>query len=89
VDSAYRIIWGEGQDPERDDHLERCAEEMSWLPDEFKRYVHGEQAASSFRKACVDAHNRGVFGAPIMMLDDRIWWGNDRLTFLEEYLQQQ
>ncbi len=30
----------------------------------------------------------GVFGAPIMMLGDQVWWGNDRLMFIEEYLQQ-
>jgi 2-hydroxychromene-2-carboxylate isomerase len=28
-----------------------------------------------------------VYGVPIMMVDDQIWWGNDRLMFVEEYLK--
>ena len=32
------------------------------------------------------ANWRGVFGAPTMMLGEQMWWGNDRLEFLEEHL---
>ena len=33
------------------------------------------------------AHQRGVFGVPTMMIGDEMWWGNDRLDFLEEFLR--
>jgi 2-hydroxychromene-2-carboxylate isomerase len=36
-----------------------------------------------------DAHlcvERGVFGVPTFLVDDRMFWGNDRLVLLEHYL---
>jgi len=31
--------------------------------------------------------DRGVFGVPTMLLGRELWWGNDRLDFLEEFLK--
>lgn len=33
-----------------------------------------------------EAVQRGVFGAPSFFVDDQMFWGNDRLVLLEEYL---
>lgn len=34
-----------------------------------------------------EAVERGVFGAPTFFVDDQMFWGNDRLVLLEDYLQ--
>jgi 2-hydroxychromene-2-carboxylate isomerase len=34
----------------------------------------------------VTAAARGVFGVPAFLVDDRMFWGNDRLVLLEHYL---
>lgn len=36
----------------------------------------------------LEAQARGVFGAPSFFCDDKLFWGNDRLSQLEEYAQQ-
>jgi len=88
VDAAYAKIWGEGCDPTDMTELSSVAEEMGWDAGAFIEYVQSNERRTRFRKACVEAHQNGVFGAPIMMLDDEAWWGNDRFAFIEEYLQQ-
>lgn len=30
-----------------------------------------------------------VFGVPIFIVDGQMFWGNDRIMFLEEYLRSQ
>ena len=35
-----------------------------------------------------EAHRRGAFGVPTFFVDDRMYWGNDRLVLLEAYLQR-
>jgi 2-hydroxychromene-2-carboxylate isomerase len=31
---------------------------------------------------------KGVFGVPTIIVGDQMWWGNDRLDFVEEFLAQ-
>ena len=33
-----------------------------------------------------EAHDRGAFGVPTFFVDDRMFWGNDRLVLLRHYL---
>lgn len=87
VNRAYAVIWGLGVDPTDTAELRKVANSMGWDTDEFMTYVESSAARSAYRKGCVEAHRRGVFGAPIMMIGDEAWWGNDRLMFLEDYLK--
>ena len=76
-----------GVDPKLDDTLKGIARAMGWNEQEFLEFVGSPEGDREFVQCKVTAHGRGVFGAPIMMLDDQIWWGNDRLMFVEEYLR--
>lgn len=88
VNAAYAKIWGEGCDPTDLAELQKIAKSLDWDVAEFTNFIQSNKAQTAFRKACVQAHQAGVFGAPIIMLDEEIWWGNDRFDFIEEYLQQ-
>lgn len=35
-----------------------------------------------------EAYRRGAFGVPTFFVDDRMYWGNDRLVLLEAYLKR-
>jgi 2-hydroxychromene-2-carboxylate isomerase len=48
--------------------------------------VESQQAQLRFQESQREAHRLGVFGVPMMIADDQMFWGNDRLDFLEEYL---
>lgn len=46
-----------------------------------------EQSAKDLLRANTDeAVERGVFGAPTFFVDGQMFWGNDRLVLLEDYL---
>jgi len=36
-----------------------------------------------------EAVRRGAFGAPAMFVGDALFWGNDRIPLLEQYLARQ
>lgn len=86
VSEAYGRIWGQGIDPSDDNELKSAASVAGLDPDEVIVYTESSMGQTLFRKSCVEAHARGIFGAPIMVIDDQYFWGNDRLDFLEEYL---
>jgi len=66
--------------------LRLIAEELEVHPDEF------EEASESMevRQELIDSTNtgmeRGVFGAPSMLVGDELFWGKDRMEFVEAVL---
>ena len=66
--------------------LSDVAGAMGWPADKFLAFVGSDEAAGLYEQGNKEAVECGVFGAPTMMVGDQMWWGNDRLDFLEEYL---
>jgi 2-hydroxychromene-2-carboxylate isomerase len=60
---------------------------MGWAPDDFVAFVRSEDSRTRYQQSTQQAHARGVFGVPTMIVGGEMWWGNDRLDFLEEFLQ--
>ena len=88
MDRAYWLLWAEGADPNDDAVLRGLAKDAGLDGDALLAYVASRDADKAFQQCRVAAHARGVYGAPIMMVDDQIWWGNDRLMFVEDYLKK-
>lgn len=86
VDSAYHATFGSGGAFDSEEVLTGVARTMGWAPEEFLAYVQSDEAGQLYAACKNEAHARGVFGVPIMMVGEDMWWGNDRLDFLEEYL---
>ena len=89
VAAAYNRIWGQGIDPSDREELRACAKEAGLDPDGLITFVDSPLGQNEYRKVRSQAYQRGVFGAPLMFVDDEVFWGNDRLDFLEDYLSQQ
>lgn len=88
VDLVFQKTFGSGGLAGDDSILRAVAEQLGWDVDGFVGYVTSAQADEAYAAANQAAHERGVFGVPTMMIGEEMWWGNDRLGMLEEYLQQ-
>jgi 2-hydroxychromene-2-carboxylate isomerase len=86
VRTVWQGIWGEGIDPGTPAFLDVIANRMAWSATEFASYVDGTEALERFESSNLAAIQRGIFGVPIMMVGDEMWWGNDRIDFLERYV---
>lgn len=84
---AWRKVWGEGGDMTGEALLGDVARHSGWDADGFLAFTLSREADDRYRAATLAAHARGVFGVPTMMVGDEMWWGNDRLDFLEEFLR--
>ena len=68
--------------------LRQVAAGLGWNGDEVVAYAASPEGAVRYAEENAAAQARGVFGAPIMMVGDELWWGNDRLDFVDEYLSE-
>ena len=83
--------WGkmrcDGRDLVDETMWREIATELGWAADEFVTFVRGEASRQRYEQSTRAAHEHGVFGVPAMMIGAEMWWGNDRLDFLEEFLR--
>lgn len=86
VSALWAATFGSAGDFNSDEVLSDVARQLGWSPEEFLEYLQSDTAERLYQEGNKEAQDRGVFGAPIMMVGDQMWWGNDRLDFLEEYL---
>jgi len=86
VETLWCATFGSGGEFNSDEVLSGVAGQLGWSAAEFLEFVESAAAGRLYEESNRQAQERGVFGAPTMMVGDEMWWGNDRLDFLEDYL---
>ncbi len=86
VTIAWRHVWGEGGDMADEALMGDVTGELGWDSGEFLAFTDSAEAEARYRDSTRAAHRRGVFGVPTMMIGEEMWWGNDRLEFVDEFL---
>jgi 2-hydroxychromene-2-carboxylate isomerase len=87
VTNAWSKLRRDGRDMIDEKTWRDIANELAWQPDEFVAFVRSEVSRQRYVASTQQAHERGAFGVPTMLIGEEIWWGNDRLDFLEEFLK--
>ena len=89
---AFGLYWEEGGAPkgveesDEDGPISRVAERIGADPDEVLEGASTPEAKEGLKDATAAALERGVFGAPSFFVDGEMFWGNDRLHFVEAAL---
>jgi 2-hydroxychromene-2-carboxylate isomerase len=86
VREAFHLTWGLGRDPADAGVLADLVAKLGWDAAELRSWLASDEARGQFEKLNLEAHERGVFGVPTVCVRDQMWWGNDRLDFVEEHL---
>lgn len=86
---AFEETWGKGHAPDAQETIAQVCNRMDMNFDDFCSYIQSEDAAKCYSQATQEAIDRKIFGVPSMVMHDQMWWGNDRLIFIEEILQKE
>lgn len=89
VRTAFNHVWGLGQAPDAAQTLSAVAEQMGWDTSEFAAFTDGEAGSQAYEHATAEAIANHVFGVPTMTVGEEMWWGNDRLFLLEQFLTKE
>ncbi len=82
--SAFRLVWGESGDP-TSPLLQKAAALAAGLDaDEVFVQADSPEIKALYEAENLRAQSRGVFGAPFFIVGSEIFWGNDRIDFVEE-----
>jgi 2-hydroxychromene-2-carboxylate isomerase len=94
TNEAFNFYWEEGGTPKgfeaavEDEPLREVARRIGRDPEELLEKASSGEAKEALKSATGEAVERGVFGAPTFFVGDEMFWGNDRLHFVEEALKR-
>jgi 2-hydroxychromene-2-carboxylate isomerase len=86
VITAWTKLRHDGRDMGDENVWREIASDLGFSPDEFVAFVRSDDSKNRYQASTREAHERGAFGVPTMIIGEDMWWGNDRLDFLEEFL---
>ncbi|MCC7546265.1 MAG: 2-hydroxychromene-2-carboxylate isomerase [Burkholderiales bacterium] len=84
--AILRACWVEDKDVSDAATLRRTMVDNGFDADVLMRMAHATDVRAAYEANTQEAIDRGVFGAPTFAIDDELFWGQDRLEFVERAL---
>lgn len=86
--ALLRALWAEEQDVTVPEVRIAVAESLGLDGRKLQAMEDTPDIIEAWRNSQAEAQQRGVFGTPTWIYRDTLYWGQDRLTFLDEALSE-
>ena len=87
VDAVYRAIWVDGKDMNDPAVVAGVLKDAGFDPEAMFALAADPQVKERLKAVTQEAVARGVFGAPTFFVGSHMYWGQDRLDFVQQALK--
>jgi 2-hydroxychromene-2-carboxylate isomerase len=81
IDNIFNTIWQDGLNMNDEIIIQKVLKNLNTNPKTFSLRSSSSLIKDSLRKKTTEAYEKGIFGAPTFVVNDKIFWGQDRLEF--------
>ena len=81
IDSIFNTIWQDGLNMNDEVIIEKVLKNLSVNTKTFLLRSTSSLIKESLRKKTSEAYQKGIFGAPTFVANNKIFWGQDRIEF--------
>ena len=82
IDNVFNTIWQDGLNMNDENIINKILKNLNINPKTFILRSTSSSIKDSLRKKTSDAYEKGIFGAPTFVSNDKIFWGQDRIEFV-------
>ena len=87
IEEIFRRYWEQNDASITEESgLGEVAEVIGIDPDEFLALLSSNDIGETLKRKTAEGLERGVFGAPSFIIEDELYWGKDRMEFIEDHL---
>jgi len=87
-DAMFKAVWEEARNMNDPEEVARVLQANDIDPGQFTEAIADQNIKDKLRADTEEAVGRGAFGAPTMFVGGDMFWGQDRLDFVEEALSE-
>ena len=81
IDVIFNTIWQDGLNMNDEIVIQKVLKNLNVNPKTFLLRSTSSLIKDSLRKKTSDAYEKGIFGAPTFVANNKIFWGQDRIEF--------
>ena len=84
--SIMNALWVKELNIDEENTLKNIMANLELDSEDLLSFATSQECESIFKEYTKIAIEKNVFGAPTFIIDDQIYWGQDRLDFIERHL---
>tara|TARA_Y200000002_G_C22545679_1_gene605966 strand:+ start:199 stop:786 length:588 start_codon:yes stop_codon:yes gene_type:complete len=88
VDKIFEAIWKDGLNLNDQIIIDKVLKNLEINPKTFYLRSLNQNIKDELKKKTKEAFNKGIFGAPTFVVNNKIFWGQDRLLFALDELNK-
>ena len=86
LDIIFEAYWKENKDISNEEILKMLLKKFQINLNDFLKGIQDLKIKDELKNFTQEAHDKEIFGAPTFVVNNKIFWGQDRLEFaLDEY----
>ena len=86
INVMFDAYWKDNLDISNEEILISLLEKCKIKKNEFLKNIKDQKIKDKLKDATKEAHDKEIFGAPTFIINEKIFWGQDRLEYaLDEY----
>ena len=82
IDNVFNAIWQDGLNMNDENIIHKVIKNLNINPKTFTLRSTSSLIKDSLRRKTSDAYEKGIFGAPTFVSNNKIFWGQDRIEFV-------
>ena len=82
IDKFFDAIWRDGLNLNNQKIIDKILENLTFNLETFKLKISEQNIKDELKKKTNDAFSKGVFGTPSFIINNKMFWGQDRLEFV-------
>ena len=81
IDKIFEAMWVSGINLNDQQVVDKTLKNLQINPKTFSLRLSNQNLKDELRKRTQEAYEKGVFGAPTFVVNNKIFWGQDRLEY--------
>tara|TARA_B110000211_G_scaffold224793_1_gene276226 strand:- start:1395 stop:2018 length:624 start_codon:yes stop_codon:yes gene_type:complete len=81
IDKIFEALWVSGLNLNDQTIVDRVLKNLNINPKTFALRLSNQNVKNELKKRTQDAFDKGIFGAPTFYVNNKVFWGQDRLEY--------
>jgi 2-hydroxychromene-2-carboxylate isomerase len=81
IDKIFEALWMSGLNLNDQQVIDKVLKNLDINPKTFSLRLSNQNIKDELKKRTQEAYEKGIFGAPTFLVNNKIFWGHDRLEY--------